>query len=151
MTKITEKKAKAAAEKYTEARKLFEITNAEKKDKMTQVNKEYDETLKKYGETMDEQQLIIETYVNQNREVLLDGAQSTSWMGLKIGYRKKPASLKLLEGLTWEKVIEKTRKLLPDFVKTKYELKKKEIAKLDEKKLNKLGVCVSQEEIFSIK
>lgn len=154
--KITEAKAKAAAEKYLEAEKLYKIAVAEQKAAMTAAQNEYTGVIKEHGTTMDEQQLILETYCEQNREDLLqDGKKSCDFFGLKLGYKKGRAGLKLLDNWDWDAVILKAKKLLPDFIVTKTELNKAEVLRkysnIGEKTLHKIGVKVEQKESFYIK
>jgi len=147
---------------YEEALAKYALKDAEKNKleaemdaELTEIRQEYDADL---NLIVKEQALLLATiqgYCIRNRESMFVTKKSIETLHGTLGFRKNPPSLKLLTGVKWEKVVEKLKEKLPDYVRTVEEAdKEKLLADRDKDGVGplfpELGVKVSQDENFFI-
>lgn len=155
MKKVKETAAFAAADKLKECRAKLAKLDGERTLEMQPILKKFQAEEIKLLEDVEKCETVVENYVAQNRNDLLGKAKSTVFGGLKVGFRKATASLKInVEGRDWKEVLALAKKHLPDYVVSKESLDKSNLVKAADglqKEFKKLGVEVSQEEIFFVK
>ncbi len=154
--KVTEDNAKAAVNDWLTADVELESTKAEKRQKVTPLVQEYEAKEKALIDKKARAAEVLEDYANQNRETLLPGeAKSTDFYGCKIGFKKNPASLKVVQGKDSFDVLEALEgEGLNDYIITKHEIDKAGILRNVDTLadlLPKLGLEVEQKETFYVK
>ena len=139
------------AQKEARADKLYAKLNEE----TTKLREKYDPELTVLLEEKEKQYAIVQAYCIENKERLFDDRRSLETIHGKVGFRLGTPKLKTLPKFTWDKVLEKLKTVLPDFVRTKEEVDKEGLIAGRNtdgvaQHLNAVGVYVDQDEVFFI-
>lgn len=151
---ITEMQANDALGRYAKAASREVELTAQMEQKITTIREQFSAQLKLEADIMEENARVIESYAAANPELFQD-KKSIELQHGKIGYRTSPPSLKTAKGLTWITVLEKVKKYLPEFVRTKEEVDKAALLTQREEDaiqeaMAKCGIEVKQDETFFI-
>lgn len=92
--------------------------------------------------------------MNENRDKMLAGKKSCDFAGVKVGYKKTPATLKPHKGVDWELVLARLqadRSLRKQFVSTTTKVDKTALKKADAETLEEVGLDLVQVDSFFVK
>lgn len=122
---------------------------------IVRIREKHAQPLADLAEAKDDAMLVILAYAQENKKTLFADKRSMETTYGTIGFRKGTPKLKTLPRFTWEKVLEKVKTILPDFIRKKEEVDKEGLlaARADEAvapHLNAVGVYVDQDESFFI-
>jgi phage host-nuclease inhibitor protein Gam len=152
--KVTEEQAQLAARSYFEASNAKNVTEAQMKLDVAEVQRNYEPDLKELNDTITEAEGIVKQYAEQERERLFVNAKSAAFGPCKIGFRSGTKKLVLGTAADWETVLANAKRLLPKYVRKVEDLEKdkvlKDAATIGDDKLAALGVAVAQDEKFFI-
>lgn len=154
--KVTEAAAKAAMKEWIENDLQLANVQAQKRSEVTPIVQKYESEERELMDRRQAAEAVLEKWATENRDTILPGdAKSTNFEGGKIGFKKSPAKLALIdEAGDWDEVIEKVKKVLPEFVLSKMELDKSGILRNADGlngKLGKAGLQIVQDEKFYVK
>lgn len=152
---ITEQQYQEAMAAYAAADAKGAKIVAQLDTAVTNARAKYDPLITEQMERRDAAFEVIQAYCTENKATLFPKKKSIENTFGIIGFRTGTPKLKTLPRVTWAKVLEKAKSLLPDYVRTKEEVNKEtlladrnnEDVKLH---LNEIGVYVDQDETFYI-
>lgn len=137
--------------------KLEERTQKNALDReLTAAREAYEAPLTALAKQLEEKTVLLESWAAANPAEFPKARKSIEMIHGLIGYRTGTPKLKTLPKWTWDRVLEKLKELLPDFVRTKEEVNKEAlIAAFGEGRLlpadgRGLGVQVVQDEAFFV-
>lgn len=133
------------------ADRLVEQMNME----VTRVRQKYDPELMMLAAEKERQGQIIRVYCTEHKQELFTAKRRIYNAHGSVGFRLGTPKLKTLPKWTWDKVLDKVKVTLPDYIRTCHELDKESIiaARNDERvapHLHDLGLCITQDETFYI-
>lgn len=149
-------------EQYHEAMSIYARSDnradrliAQMNIEVAHVHEKYDPELLTLMAEKEQQGEIIRVYCTEHKQELFAAKRRIYNVHGSVGFRLGTPKLKTLPKWTWDKVLEKVKVTLPDFVRTYEEVDKESIiaSRNDEKVapyLNDLGLCIAQDEIFYI-
>ena len=149
---ITPQEAEKLMGEYAKAAATHKKLTAQIEEKVTDIRTKYEDKLNAENEIMNE---IVPQLEHYAKGVDMNGKKSLDMLHGTIGFRTDTPSLKALKGNKWDDILTKVKKYLPDFVRTKEEIDKKDIlANRTEpavvKNLEKCGMEIVQEEKFFV-
>lgn len=137
--------------------KLEERTQKNDLDReLTAAREAYEAPLTALSKAIEEKTVLLESWAAANPEEFPKARKSIEMIHGVVGYRTGTPKLKTLPKWTWDRVLEKLKELLPDFVRVKEEVNKEAlIAAFGEGRLlpadgRGLGVMVVQDEAFFV-
>lgn len=139
MAVVKTKAAINAAAEYSEiSKRLNELTSA-REEALRQIALQYDAEIERAKTEQAEAAETVLEYVQANQANIFPvGKKTAKWEGLTISYRDSSPKVELLnEEAGWDVVLEKARKLAPDYIQVKEELSKSKLI-ADSPKLQKL-------------
>lgn len=145
---------KAFAEYAMSAGEISKQT-AKMEQEITKVREKYSDVIANHQEAAKASCTIIEDYCKENKDALFTDKRSMDTLHGTVGFRKGTPKLKMLPKWNWDKVLDKVKELLPEYVRKKEEVDKDALidARKDEKVapfMNQVGVYVVQDEIFFV-
>ena len=155
ITGVTDAQANEALGRYAKASSRTDELNAQIEQGIIDLRKKREAALAMEADIMKENERVIQSYAAANPQLFV-GKKSVELQHGTIGYSTNPPSLKTTTGFTWATALEKVKKYLPEFVRTKEEVDKASLLTQREepeivKALTKCGIEVKQEEEFYIK
>ena len=151
-----------SSEEFTEAVSAYALNDAMQKKTVAALDKELTAIREKYREKLEDMEQyaelkleIIQAYCTENKKVLFGTVRHIETIHGNIGFRLGTPKLKTLPKWNWEKVLDKLKTVLPDYVRTKSEPDKEAIIRdrLTEvvaPHLNDVGLYVDQDETFYV-
>jgi phage host-nuclease inhibitor protein Gam len=152
---ITEAQFQESMGIYAKAHaKSMTITAAMDK-KITEIRDKYSASLDDLVKDQEEQLKVIQAYCTENKAQLFAEKRSMPTVHGTVGFRLGTPKLKTLPKWTWDRVLEKLKVVMPDYVRTKSEVDKERLLsdRNDEAvapMLNEVGVYVDQDEAFFV-
>jgi phage host-nuclease inhibitor protein Gam len=155
-TKIT----RARAEELLGELATLKLQEREEKNALdrdlTAAREAYEAPLLRLAKQIEEKTTILESWAAANPEEFPKNRKSIEMIHGILGYRTGTPKLKTLPKWTWDRVLEKLREMLPEFVRTKEEVNKEGLiaavgeGRLDPTEARQLGVQVVQDEAFFV-
>lgn len=163
-TKRTSKKVikNVTAEQYEDAMSTYAVAdskevkiNAIMDEKFTKIREQYSADLVTHAEEKEKAFETIQTYCEENKEVLFAKKRSIDTAHGTVGFRTGQPALKTEKGFTWGSILTLLKTFAPNYIRTKEEPNKELLLAerdTDEVKvlLPKVGIKVVQEEAFFI-
>lgn len=145
---------KAAADYFTAEHELLRI-KSEKQLAIQAIEDKYRNEENEAKAKAETAKATLQTYSEANREKLLVGKAKSFEIGrVSIGWRVSKGSLTVLDGKSWDDVLQQAKQTLPDYVKVTESLEKDKILKDIEaigEKLNTVGLKVEVAENIILK
>jgi phage host-nuclease inhibitor protein Gam len=123
---------------------------------LTTARERFESPLTVLGKQIEEKTALLESWAAANPAEFPKNRKSIELLHGVLGYRTGTPKLKTLAKWTWDRVLEKLKDVLPDFVRTKEEVNREAlISAIGEGRLTpddarQLGVQVVQEESFYV-
>jgi phage host-nuclease inhibitor protein Gam len=153
--KVTRSDFEKAAGEYYEASHEISSINAAKSLKIHEIEKEFEEQLRIAKTKKEVSESAMTKFCTDNKDLLLTTKSKTGEVGrVKYSFRTGSGKLVLLDGSTWETVLEKAKAELPDYVRQVEEIEKDKIIKdfdLLKERLGTIGVKVEKEDTIGFK
>ena len=159
-SKVTGQGLSATA--YQEALTNYALADANAAKKLAQMNMElarirekFEQDITLYTDQKNQAFDMVCHYCMSHRGEMFTTARHIETPWGKVGFRTGTPKLKTLPKYTWERVLEKTEQLMPQFVRIKKEVDKEHLllSRTDENvmpHLSGIGVYVDQDETFYI-
>ncbi len=147
---------------YQEALTTYALADANAAKKLALMNMElarirekFEQDITLYTEQKNQAFDIVCDYCMSHRNELFTNTRHVETAWGRLGFRLGNPKLKTLPRYTWDRVLEKTEQLLPQFVRVKKEVDKEHLllSRSDESvlpHLSSIGVYVDQDESFFI-
>lgn len=138
---------------YAAAEQREQSIKVKMEAEMNKVRAKYAEQLEDLASAKEVHFQVVEQYACEHRDELFKDKKKVEGMYGTIGFRTGSPKLALMGGFTWPMVTERCCEILPDYIKTSYDLaKSKLLADRGKEEVSsqfeKLGVKVVQEETF---
>jgi phage host-nuclease inhibitor protein Gam len=153
---ITPEEFQESLHEYAQCDATIDKLTAAMNIEINRVKEKYDGRIAEAAEQKEKQQQIVQAYCMENKKQLFSERRSLEMIYGEVGFRLGTPKLKLLPKFTWDKVLDKLKAVMPEYVRTKEEVNKD--ALLDGRNdeavaphLNAVGVWVDQDENFFIK
>ena len=152
---ITAEQAREAAKKWSDAEFALQKIEATIKQKQAEISAKHDEEIADYTLIQNNAKRLLVGYTDANRYELMTGrAKSFELMGVKLGYKLKPASLLLKKAKdSWKALEERLKESTAGrkFLKKTTSVDKTALKNAEPEFLKDMGVYIEQEEDFFIK
>jgi phage host-nuclease inhibitor protein Gam len=152
---ITAEEAREAAKAWSDAEFALQKIESSIKQKQAEIAAKHDEDIADHTLIQNDAKKLLMVYTEDNRDELMSGkAKSFELMGVKLGYKLKPASLLLKKAKdSWTDLRDRLKETTAGrkFLKKATTVDKTALKKADADFLKEMGVCVEQVEDFFIK
>lgn len=150
---ISKEEYERSMAEYAAAEAREQSIKAKMEAEMNKVRAKYAEQLEDLVAAKEVHFQVVEQYACEHRDELFKDKKKVEGMYGTIGFRTGSPKLALMGGFTWPMVTERCREILPDYIKTSYDLaKSKLLADRGKEEVSSqfgiLGVKVVQEETF---
>lgn len=152
--KYTQEDAEKAFAEYANAEFSERFIRARLNTEVAELTKKYQPGLDKCAEEKARYSGIVEAFAAENKAQFADKRSIETPSG-SFGFRKGTPKLALLDGMTWDEVKKKVKKLLPRFILTIEDVDKKGLLAArnapEAAIFGKLGIEVVADETFFLK
>lgn len=140
---------------YAGVTDMLAATEVELESKLNAVRQEYQEKITDLKAKQSSLLKIVQKWAERNKKTSFSDKKSKQFLFGKLGFRTGTHKLKTVKGVKWADVLEKIKKLAPDYLRTKEEVAKDKLLADRENEgivsvYESLGVKVVQEESFFI-
>ena len=149
-------------EQFEEAMSNYAVADAKEAkmnaiidEKATKIREQYATDLALCADEKEKNFEVIQTYCEENKEVLFVKKRSMETVHGTVGFRTGTPALKTLKGFTWASVLSIAKTLAPQFIRTKEEFNKELVlAEKDSDDVKvmmpKIGIEIKQDEAFFV-
>lgn len=152
---VTSERMESAFSEYAAVDAKLAKINATMDEQITRIREKYSDEITKLSEVRDKSFEVVQTYAQENRDVIFSKKKSLEAAHGTFGFRTGTPKLKTLRGFTWASAEKLIQAFLPEYIRTKSEpAKDKLLADRDKKevasKLEECGLQIVQDETFYI-